>query len=78
MLKFSSKEGRCKASLKFHLIPVGMTRIKRTTKNKCWKGWMGCGDKGTLLMGLGNWIANMSNCFVIQSGNYPCFLHNVI
>lgn len=40
MLKFSSKEGRCKASLKFHLIPVGMTRIKRTTKTNVGKdGW---------------------------------------
>lgn len=65
-------------NLRFHLTPVGKTRIKRTTKSKCWKGWMGCGEKGTLLMGLGNGITYMSNCFVNQSGNYTCFLNNVI
>lgn len=75
MFKVSSKERKCKTSLKFHLAPVGMTRIKRTTKIKCWRG---CGEKGTLFMRHDSGSANMSNYFVNQSGNYTCFLKNVI
>ena len=32
--------------MKYHLIPVRKTIIKKSTNNKCWRG---CGEKGTLL-----------------------------
>ena len=35
-----------KTSMRYHLIPVRKTIIKKSTNNKCWRG---CGEKGTLL-----------------------------
>ena len=32
--------------MKYHLIPVRMAIIKKSTNGKCWRG---CGEKGTLL-----------------------------
>ena len=35
-----------KSTMRYHLTPIRMPIIKKSTNNTCWRG---CGDKGTLL-----------------------------
>jgi hypothetical protein len=40
------KEMQIKTTVRFHLIPVRIAIIRKTTNNRCWQG---CGEKGTLV-----------------------------
>jgi hypothetical protein len=40
------REMQIKTTLRFHLIPVRMAKIKNSGDSRCWRG---CGERGTIL-----------------------------
>jgi hypothetical protein len=46
------REKQIKSMLRFHLTPVRIAIISKTTKNRCWRGCRGKRNPHTLLVGM--------------------------
>ena len=46
LISLTVREMQIETTVRYHLIPVRMAMINKSTNNKCWRG---CGEKRTLL-----------------------------
>ena len=61
LVSLNIREMQIRAIMKYHLMPIRMTIIKKSTSNKCRTG---CGEKGTflkLLVGMQRGTATVEN-----------------
>ena len=54
------REMQMKTTMGYHLTPVRMAIIKKSTNNKCWRGWRK-GNTLALLVGMQTSTATMEN-----------------
>ena len=55
------REMQIKTTMRYHLMPVRMVTIKKSTNSKCWRGCRRKGNPLTLLVGMKTSTATMEN-----------------
>jgi len=56
-----------KMTLRFHLIPIRMVKIKTSGDSKCWGGYE---ERGKLsAVGIGNWYNHSENQIIVSLEN---------
>ena len=55
------REIQIKTKMRYHLMPVRMAAIQKSTSNKCWRGCWRKGNPLTLLVGMQTSTATMEN-----------------
>ena len=63
------REMQIKATMRYHLMPVRMTAIKKSINNKCWRGCAE-GNPLTLLVGMQTSTATMENNVEVPLKNW--------
>jgi hypothetical protein len=58
------REMQIKTTLRFHLTPIRMAKIKTSGGNTCWRGYGERGKRSSIAGGIANWYNHSGN----QSG----------